>query len=178
MLLNIVALGVESASEAWYQVMPAGRPDPVSEKYGFSQVVQNYPGMNRTALRELLRETWSRPMAFEPFTQFKERATMGRFVNVSPHGFRLSKNQGPWPPSPEAVNVFLFGGSTVFNYGLPDEQTIAFFLQGFLNEAGSGPPVRVYNFGRGHYYSSQECVLFEQLLSAGFVPAIAVFLDG
>jgi hypothetical protein len=177
-LLNVIALGVESASEAWYRVVPASRPDPVTEKYGFSQVVQNYPGMNRTALRELLRETWSRPMAFEPFTQFKERTATGRYVNVSPHGFRLTKDQGPWPPSSDAVNVFLFGGSTVFNYGLPDEQTMASFLQGVLNEAGSARPVRVYNFGRGQYYSSQERVLFEKLLSEGFVPAVAVFLDG
>ena len=37
---------------------------------------------------------------------------------------------------------------------------------------------RVYNFGRGSYYSSQERILFEQLAVAGHVPDLAVFIDG
>ena len=36
----------------------------------------------------------------------------------------------------------------------------------------------VYNFGCGRYYSTQERVLFEQLVSSGAVPDLAVFLDG
>src|SRR6185436_5392660 len=37
---------------------------------------------------------------------------------------------------------------------------------------------RVYNFGRGAYYSSQERALFEKLLVGGTVPDGAIFLDG
>jgi hypothetical protein len=36
----------------------------------------------------------------------------------------------------------------------------------------------VYNFGRGHYYSTQERILFEKLLADGYVPDMALFLDG
>jgi hypothetical protein len=38
--------------------------------------------------------------------------------------------------------------------------------------------VCVYNFGRGFYYSSQERVFFSNLLAAGIVPDVAVFIDG
>jgi hypothetical protein len=38
--------------------------------------------------------------------------------------------------------------------------------------------MRFYNFGRGYYHLTHERVLFQQLVSAGFVPDAAVFLDG
>jgi hypothetical protein len=36
----------------------------------------------------------------------------------------------------------------------------------------------VYNFGRGFHYSSQERILFSNLLAAGHVPDVVVFIDG
>src|SRR6185503_15185425 len=103
---------------------------------------------------------------YEAFTQFCERPFHGRFVNVSENGFRVSAQQGPWPPDADNFNIFLFGGSTTFGYGLPDSQTVASYLQDDL-AARSSPHVRVYNFGRGSYVSEQERVLFEELLLAG-----------
>ena len=43
----------------------------------------------------------------------------------------------------------------------------------------SPPPsdVNVFNFARGYYYSTQEHILFEQLLRAGHVPAVAIFIE-
>ena len=151
--------------------------NPVLEKYG-DTVRQAYPGWKDEEIATLLRETWTRPYAYEAYAETKEAAFRGRYVNVDEHGFRLSRNQGPWPPDrARYFTVFLFGGSTGFSYGLPDDQTVASYLQDAL--ATSGPRgVRVYNFGRGHYFSSQERVLFEKLLVAGFVPDAAIFLDG
>ena len=84
----------------------------------------------------------------------------------------------PWPPRPEATNVFVFGGSTTFGVGLPDDETIASYLQecALANHSRGHPAV--YNFGRPSYFSSQELILFQQLLKAGFVPQVAVFIDG
>jgi len=39
-------------------------------------------------------------------------------------------------------------------------------------------PVRVYNFGRGYYFSAQEATLFQRLLVSGRVPDVAIFIDG
>jgi hypothetical protein len=136
-----------------------------------------YPGMDAEAISQLIHETWSRPYAYEPFTQFKERPFHGRFVNVSEDGFRVSKDQGPWPPDPGNYNVFLFGGSTTFGYGVPDDQTVASYLQDDLRRATSAT-VCVYNFGRSSYVLEQERVLFEELLLAGTVPDLALFIDG
>jgi hypothetical protein len=74
--------------------------------------------------------------------------------------------------------VFLFGGSTTFGYGVPDDQTIPSYLQEYLNETASGKQVRVYNFGCESYYSTQERIQFEQFITAGFTPNLAIFIDG
>ena len=72
---------------------------------------------------------------------------------------------------------FFSGGSTTFGYGVADNETIASYLQEYLNQK-LGTDVRVYNFGRGSYYSTQERLLYEQLLTSGFVPDLAIFIDG
>lgn len=137
-----------------------------------------YPGLNRKEIKELLYETWSRPYLYEPYTQFKERPFMGKYITVSEGGFRFSANQEPWPPSPDNVNVFFFGGSTAFGYGVRDEESISSYLQQILNSKFKNKKICLYNFGRGNYFSSQEKILFEKLLTYGFIPDIAVFMDG
>lgn len=140
-----------------------------------------YPDSSRAEIKTLLNETYSPARAFlyEPFTEFKERPYAGKYVNVDRNGFRVSKNQGPWPPNREqSITIFLFGGSTAFGFGVPDNQTIASYLQEFLTSSGLKREVRVYNFGQGSYYSTQERILFEKLLVAGFRPEMAIFIDG
>lgn len=149
----------------------------VTRRYSNPSLQKLYPQLDEKSLYDLLIETWSRPYAYEPFTQFKERPYRGEYVNVDENGFRIGKNQGPWPPDPNSFNIFLFGGSTAFGYGVRDEQTIASYLQEILSNRLKRD-VRVYNFGRGSYYSTQERVLMEKLLVSGHVPDMAIFLDG
>jgi hypothetical protein len=137
-----------------------------------------FPRLSREEVVLLVFETYARPFVYEPFTQFAERPFRGRYVNVDTRGFRLGRRQGPWPPDGSSVNVFVFGGSTAFGTLLPDDETIASHLQTLLARAGPGDRVRVYNFARGHYFSSQERVLFENLLLLGVKPDLAVFVDG
>lgn len=152
--------------------------NPVETKYGRELLAAAYPDMNEGEIKALLNETWSRAnMEYEPFTQFKERVYAGRYVNIDGNGFRRGHEQAVWPPSPDAVNVFVFGGSTTFGYGVPDNETLPSHLQNILRQRVP-KVVNVYNFGRGFYFSSQERVLFEQLLLAGHKPDIAIFVDG
>ncbi len=138
-----------------------------------------YPGWSRADVAHLLRETRSRKLGYLPFAQFSEQAYAGRFVNVSEHGFRHSAHQRPWPPSAEALNVWILGGSTTFGYGLRDEETIPSFLGATLAAAIPERPVAVYNFGQAYYFSSQELALFYRLLSSPVErPDIVVFIDG
>lgn len=133
-------------------------------------------------IEAMLREVWSRngtgDLVYNEYTQFKEKAFQGKYITVSEHGFRHVKNQGPWPLDPKYLNIFVFGGSLAFNYGVADQQTLVSYLQEILNEKRPLSDVRIYNFGQGYYFSTQERVLFEQLLLDGHVPDIAIFLDG
>lgn len=170
-VLNLIAHIVLSVIET------IGGGDPVTEKYGAENIKKVYPELAAEEVKELLRETWSRPYVYEPFTQFKERAFEGKYVNVSPAGYRVGANQGTWPPIRDEFNVFLLGGSTTFGYGLSDAHTIGSYLQGALRDK-LGKKINVYNFGRGFYFSSQERILFESLISQGHIPNLVIFIDG
>ena len=182
-LLNVVVLFVVANAGLYvlFRIKDARtarhRLENVARTHENAALASVYPGMDAGSIDQLVRETWSRPYEYEAFTQFKERACRGRFVNVDEAGFRVSKDQGPWPPNPKAYAVFLFGGSTAFGYGLPDDQSIASYLQEYVR-ANTSRDVRVYNFGRSSYTSAQERILFEELVRAGFVPDLAVFFDG
>jgi hypothetical protein len=162
---------------AW-GILKAFPQDPVTLTYGDRAFGTVYPGRSREEVRELLRETWTRPTAYEPFTNSRERRYQGRFVNVHPVGFRRTRDQGPWPPDPTRVNVFVPGGSTTFGYGVADDETIVSSLQAFLDGQLGPGRVACYNFGRGGYYSTGERILFEELLAVGAAPRVAVFVDG
>jgi hypothetical protein len=115
--------------------------------------------------------------AYEPFSEFKHPARSGRFINISPHGFRNGVDQGAWPPEKDFVNIFFFGASSLFGVG-PDWASIPSYLQEILNEPRSRKQVRLYNFGRGAYFSSLDKALFFRMLSDGIVPDLALFLGG
>ena len=149
----------------------------VMAKYGMELFMSVYPDRSEEEITLLLEETWSRPYIYEPFTQFKERPYDGHYIKVDKNGFRQTAGQGPWPPVPDVFNIFVFGGSTTFGYGVSDNETIASYLQSDLS-ADLNSDVHVYNFGRGHYYSTQERVLFNQLVAAGHAPDLALFIDG
>lgn len=150
--------------------------NPVSLTYG-SRLDQVYPDIPEPQRTEMLSEAWNRPYRYADYIHFQERPFSGKYVNVSEHGYRHSVNQGPWPIDHDHLNVFCFGGSTQFGYGVADHQTVASYLQEGLAKI-TARPVSVYNFGVGWHYSTQERLRFEQLLADNIVPDVALFLDG
>ena len=142
-----------------------------------SHLRRAYPDFERPQLELLLQESWKRSFEFEPYNAFREGTFAGRYVNVSKEGIRESVEQGPWPPREDRFNVFVFGGSTTFGYGLPDQQTFPSFLQKELVRRGY-TRLGVYNLGQGYYYSTQERILFERMLQNGHLPDLALFVDG
>jgi len=170
---------------ALYDVLRLRHPAPnpalnFTEHFNSDKLQAAYPGWSEQDVRALLKETprEDREFEYEPWTGFRERPFHGRFVNIDPAGFRLVKDQAPWPSRPDATNVFVFGGSTAFGWYLPDDETIPSYLQEWTAQHASQQRVAVYNFARPAYFSSQELALFQQLLRTGHVPQIAVFIDG
>jgi hypothetical protein len=151
--------------------------DPITDKYDPDLLDKVYPDYDRAERARMLSEIWNRSFIYDDFTHFQERPIGGKYVHVTEAGYRCSVHQGPWPPTAENLNVFVFGGSTTFGYGVPDAQTIPSFLQEAL-ASHTSRRVCVYNFGVGWYYSTQERIRFEKLLFEGHVPDIAVFIDG
>jgi hypothetical protein len=152
-------------------------PANTSSRLPEGALKQAYPDFTKGERDKMLDENWLRRFEYEDYVLFKERAYKGQYVNVSPAGFRHNKNQGPWPPQASNLNVFVFGGSTTFSYGLPDYQTLPSLLQ----EAAAAKLARnvaVYNFGVGWYHSTQERITLERLLTKGFKPDVAIFVDG
>lgn len=136
-----------------------------------------YPHMKTEDVETIFRENSSVPLGYQPFVQFAEKPVSGKFVNVDESGFRPIEDQSKWPPQSSDTSIFIFGGSTTFGSGVTDNETIASFLQKHLKAAGH-EGVRIYNFGRGHYFSSQERILFQQLLLQNHIPSLAIFIDG
>lgn len=176
--LCLLFVGANLLAALVLALLPAPDAAPAAAAHIGGALKQVFPGFSDEQFLTLMREN-AREFIYEPFTEFREKPSAGTYVNVDANGFRRSREQGPWPPDPANYNVFMFGGSTTFGIGVPDDQTVASHLQGMLAEArGDGRPLRIYNFGRGAYYSSQERALFERLIVAGHVPDVAVFLDG
>lgn len=180
-LLNCVVVFLVLNVMVWLGLRLANAFAPPSnvvvQKYGDAELVSVYPGMAEADIRRLLDECWKLQRGFQPYVHFREVPFTGRFVNVHPAGFRRSADQAPWPPDREAFNVFFFGGSTTFAYGLADGDSVPSQLQRALRERGHRR-VAVYNFGAGSYQSTQEKIHFSELLVDGYRPQMAIFLDG
>jgi hypothetical protein len=74
--------------------------------------------------------------------------------------------------------IWTFGGSTMFGWGVPDDQTIASHLAKIVARTLPERSVTVINHGYSYYFSSQELALFQILLRRGERCDFAVFLDG
>jgi hypothetical protein len=129
-------------------------------------------------MARMWEERYSAGAVFESYVHFRSRTLVGEFYGATEHGYRLVRNNGPWPPDTSHFNIFFFGGSTSFGVG-PYWATVASYLQEYLRASGVfDRSVDVYNFGGSGYHSTQEQILFHRLISEGFRPNMVVFLDG
>jgi hypothetical protein len=131
------------------------------------------------SFKEMLSELWGRNPTFrrEPFVEFVEKEYRGKYVTISPYGFRYIKEQETNFINENKINIFVFGGSTTFGYGVSNIETIPSYIQEILNKKYGGN-IAVYNFGCGYHYSSQERIWFEQFIVNEIIPDIVIFIDG
>ena len=116
----------------------------------------------------------SNAMMYEPLTEFKEKPKNSKFVSVSELGNRcIEINLKNCKPAKGGENeIWIFGGSTVFGYGLKNDETIAAYLNELVKNK------RVINFGQGYYNSNQSRIYFQNLLTFLPKPHAAIFLEG
>jgi len=138
-----------------------------------------YPGYTDDQIDLIQRQTFDIRFIYAPWVQFRGLPVKREYIETSRWGYR--KNAGPlhpWPPESTAFNVFVFGGSTTFGSGLPDTETVVAHLERELSRRLTNQLVRCYNFGAGYYFSTQERILFHDLLLQGIAPRMAIFIDG
>ena len=172
----IIMVGINFILFLIFLLRDTFRENPVVDKYDEIDIAELYPEKNKTEIDQLLHETWNRGFKYEAYTQFSEKTFEGKFVNVSDAGIRSNGTHQVWPPDKNNLNIFVFGGSTTFGYGVTDNETIPSRLQYHLSKFNK--KIVVYNFGRGFYYSTQEKILLEVLISQNIKCDIAIFLDG
>ena len=116
----------------------------------------------------------SNAMIYEPLTEFKEKPKNSKFVSASELGNRCIKiNLENCESAKGGENeIWIFGGSTVFGYGLKNNETIAAYLNELIRDK------RVINFGQGYYNSNQSRIYFQNLLTFLPKPHAAIFLEG
>ncbi len=108
------------------------------------------------------------------FYLWRTRPFAGRLIRVDSAGLRQ-------PPGAQcsagAYQVLVFGGSTVWGLGSPDDGTIPAHLQSILSGRLSRP-VCVTNFGQLGFTTAQDLVMLESELRAGNVPDLALVYGG
>ena len=114
---------------------------------------------------------------YNPWAGVQELPAAGKFLTVSPEGFRLGARAGqtlkePW------LKVFVYGGSTTFGVGCDNAWTIPSRLEHWLRVLHPDIPLSVYNWGHSSHYSRQELATFTDHLATGTKPDVAIFLDG
>lgn len=141
-------------------------PDELSKLYDTDQP-EHY--------REVLAEAWRMgETMYSAFVEYKMIPYQGKHFTITEDGYR--SNGRPQDLAAPGPKVFVFGGSTTMGSGVDDGETIPAYLEEALRAAGKD--AQVFNFGVVSYYSTQERIAFERMLTAGVRPDVVVFVDG
>jgi lysophospholipase L1-like esterase len=106
------------------------------------------------------------------FLGWRRHDTTGEYINIV-DGIRHSYNSNA---SEGGINVYFFGGSTMWGIGNRDEHTIPSEFARLAEAAGI--PVHVTNYGESGYVSWQEVLQLSELCALGQTPDLAIFYDG
>jgi hypothetical protein len=108
------------------------------------------------------------------FIGWRRRDFAGEHVNVSGGIRRTVESRSQAGAAP--LEVFFFGGSTMWGLGSRDAHTIPSEIARLAG--ADGLPIQATNFGEVAYVSWQEVMLLAERCAAGDVPDLAVFYDG
>lgn len=133
-----------------------------------------YGKENFKEYKKVLKEQ-GMPLRYEKFVEFVEQERIGDFTIVSSMGNRCNKNDNSkcFLPNGGKDEIWLFGGSTVFGYGVKNNETISAYLENILNNEFD-----VINFGTAFYWSTQERILLSNLLTKYEKPSKVIIING
>ena len=136
-----------------------------------------YPESDHAAIESMFNELYENvDMAWEPYVHYRIKPTGGEHINVLQDKTRLTTN----PPEDAhiSLNVFVFGGSTIWGTGARDAHTIPSELAALFAQNPNMGNVRVSNYGNWGFVRTQENVLLMHELQRGNIPDLVIFYDG
>jgi lysophospholipase L1-like esterase len=112
-----------------------------------------------------------------PYVDFRVCADQaGQYINITSNCIRKTW-QSKRKFDGKVLNIFVFGGSTVWGQGARDDYTIPSLLAKKLANDGYDN-VKVVNFGQLAYVSTQEAIALLLELRKGNIPDLVIFYDG
>lgn len=153
-----------------------GQPNPVN----LSNQNLVRPDSSEAVNRQIAEETHAaNKFNYQPWVEFRNIDYNGKYVNISSSVRRSIPGLYVNSQSADTVDIYFFGGSTMFGFNISDAETIpSQFVRMYAQRYPAGPSIRVKNFATPTYYSYQELVQFADLIYQGHRPDVVVFLDG
>ncbi len=138
------------------------------------------PDSSAKTWRSIADEIWeANKYSYEPWLMFKVADYTSTYVNVKEFERKSIPSEFINSSSPDTINIYFFGGSTMYGWNLSDAETIpSQLLDIYRKKYPNGKSVRIHNYGIPYYYSKQELMLFSKMVFEGKRPDIVVFLDG
>jgi hypothetical protein len=168
----ILEIGSAAVRHAYDWIHPPIAQGPASPAY------HGYPWAQEFWKEEYLRRGTAYEDRYVPFLIWGGKLWHSEYINVD-EGFigNLRRTANPSCNQAPRKVIWMFGGSTVFGYGVPDTETIPSHLSRELNSAGSVCFV-ILNAGVEGYVTNQELLLLVEALKTGQRPDMVIFYDG
>ena len=114
---------------------------------------------------------------WKPYVYWRRNPFSGLYINIDPKGFRRTT----YPEikigeKTELVDIFVFGGSTIWGNCVRDKFTIPSILGKKLGQQGCRS--KITNFGEDGYVSTQEVMELIIQIQRGNIPDLVIFFDG
>lgn len=160
-LLVAVGLGAAAALDLYRLIRPAFYRESYTRAPAFAGIA---------GAAERFREYDHLEVDYRPFVGWRYRPHRGPTITIDDDGLRVHAAD---PADPAAAPVVaLFGGSSAWGMGVPDDGTLPAALDRLL------PGVAVRNLGQTGYVSRQGLALLIERLAAGERFALALHYDG
>ena len=114
--------------------------------------------------------TWLR---YQPYTVWTRGPYAGTYVNVNLNGRRVTTDNSDLP---DAMRIWVLGGSTAWGIGVPDAHTLPSYLARKLDRAGIA--AHVVNFGQPGFVSTQDLFTLIRALQTQPLPDLVIFYEG
>ena len=145
--------------------------------YSDAEIGRLYNTDQPARYRDVIEESWRMgDTVYSPFVEYRMSPYQGKAFTITEDGYRPNRLSEQDLQRP-GRKVFVFGGSTTMGSGVRDDETIPAGIERALRAAGRDD-VQVFNFGVVSYFSTQEMIALQRLLTAGVKPDVAVFIDG